>query len=60
MRFDYDQTISAYLSEKDNNDKTIAKLSEEISAIEAKIVEQNNIISEAKKTLQILKKLSLT
>ncbi|MDR2251564.1 MAG: AAA family ATPase, partial [Endomicrobium sp.] len=27
MRFDYDQTISAYLSEKDNNDKTIAKLS---------------------------------
>jgi hypothetical protein len=39
MRFDYDQTISAYLSEKDNNDKTIAKLSKEIFAIKAKIVE---------------------
>jgi wobble nucleotide-excising tRNase len=49
MRWDYDPTISAYLEEKDNNDKTIKKLSKEISEIESKIKEQNDIILEAQK-----------
>ncbi|MDR3256633.1 MAG: AAA family ATPase [Endomicrobium sp.] len=45
MRCEYDQTISNYLKEKNEIEKSIKKINEEISKIESNIKEQNGIVA---------------